>query len=242
MSILRIVITLTHYADAAGVKNINIYPFLVIAYQASDKIASEDDRHRLQKILEWPQWEQLARDREIVPFSVAPEYVLGPTAFARLLIVLARRNALSSTQLLHKSPEGLSPTTSLAQILLMTHSNVIKRSVKISGEPKIVHGDSRSSIAYGECAELAMAIVTFSDPTHNPNIKAAYRVRYNLVTNLGDVAQLAFKLKQYRRAYFATLAALDLDVHSDPWEKADAGLIKNYKRVAREAKEVLDSE
>ncbi|EIW74169.1 hypothetical protein CONPUDRAFT_170200 [Coniophora puteana RWD-64-598 SS2] len=49
ISILRLITTLTHCADAAGVKNVDIYPLLAVSYRASFKIGAKE-HHRTQDL------------------------------------------------------------------------------------------------------------------------------------------------------------------------------------------------
>ncbi|EIW75713.1 hypothetical protein CONPUDRAFT_147234 [Coniophora puteana RWD-64-598 SS2] len=249
ISLLRLITTLTHFADAAGVKNVDIYSLLGVAYQASLKISRE--LNRTQSICDWPAWLTSVTDSSSYcdPFHVAPERVLGPTAFARLLVVLAQRNALNSIQLLQKSPDGLSPTTSLAQIQQMTHPDIIRRFLHISvyrikgymeeamfGQ----QGPPHSSVIFYGAAELAAAIVAFVNLTGDVHTQVTYRARYTLVAALGNLSKVALQMKQYKRAYSWALAAIDLDKKSDTVDKVDADLVKAYHRLARDAKKALD--
>ncbi|EIW78046.1 hypothetical protein CONPUDRAFT_62229, partial [Coniophora puteana RWD-64-598 SS2] len=257
ISILRLITTLTHFADATGVKNVDLYPLLTVAYQASFKIDDEKERHRTQDICNWPSWALLTMDRYgyIDPFHVAPERVLGPTAFARLLVILAHRNALNNTQFLHKAPESLSPVTSLTQIQQMTHPDVIRRFLTISLYRAKDHIEEamymeskevgkylpRSSVIFNGTAELAAAIVAFADLTGDAYTSITYRARLTLVTALGSLSQTAIQMGQYKRAYSWSMTALDMNQKSPPKEKISDFLVKGCKRVARDAKRAIDS-
>ncbi|EIW78052.1 hypothetical protein CONPUDRAFT_75787 [Coniophora puteana RWD-64-598 SS2] len=236
ISVLRVVATLTYNADAAGIKNVDIYSLLELAYQGSFKIVAGPDGY--------PD-----------PFHVSPEYVLGPIAFARLLVVLAQRNALNGVQFLQKSPQGLSSTTSLSRIQHITHPDIIRRFIRISVgrirdrlaeaytlRDKGFNGASgvpHSCVAFADAAELAAAVVAFDNITGGDYTQAAFRARYMLVVCLGHVAQMALELKHYQRVYFCALAALDVNEKSARDEKVDKSLVKVYNQRAQEAKIAL---
>ncbi|EIW80296.1 hypothetical protein CONPUDRAFT_165864 [Coniophora puteana RWD-64-598 SS2] len=252
--ILRIIAMLTYNADAAGLKNSDIYSLLAIAYQGSLKIGKEP--HRSGDIREWPAWVELQdkNDKYIAPFHVSPERVLGPIAFARLLVVLAQRNALNGIQFLQKTPDGIS-STSLSQIQQMTHPDVIRRFLKISvgrirsrldeayewrdngvgGAPAI----TLANLAFSDAAELAAALVIFDDITGGAYAQAAPRVRYLLAACLGHASHTALELKQYQRAYFCSLAALSINEKSARAEQIPNERVKFYTRTLQEAKKAL---
>ncbi|EIW78084.1 hypothetical protein CONPUDRAFT_168022 [Coniophora puteana RWD-64-598 SS2] len=260
ISILRLIATMTHCADAAGVKNVDIYSLLPVAYQAS--LRNDIAEHPLvYDICDLPTWTKVhaTRDDHFDPFIVAPEYVLGPTAFARLLVILAQRNALKTVQLLQKAPEGLSPHTSLAQIQQITHPDIIRRFLEICvlrtmdySRETLQSGDATTSsdsdalrcdASFGYTAELAAAVVAFHNLTDGAytSFSTALRARYLLVVSLGSVAKYSMQVHQHRRAYFAALAALDLNMNSAPDQRVEAGYIREYEKLAREAEVALDS-
>ncbi|EIW75957.1 hypothetical protein CONPUDRAFT_169190 [Coniophora puteana RWD-64-598 SS2] len=250
ISLLRIITTLTHFSDAAGVKNVDIYSLLGVAYQASFKMNQE--RNRTQSICDWPLW--LARITESSywcdPVHVSPERVLGPTAFARLLVVLAQRNALNSIQFLQRAPDGLSPTTSLAQIQQMTHPDIIRRFLHISiyRIKDYMQGavylrremPARAGVVFYGAAELAAAIIAFVDLTGDTYTQATVGARPALVVALGSLAQISMQMKQYKRTYSLALTAAEVDGKSNTGERIDPNLVEVYRRLARDAKKALD--
>ncbi|EIW78081.1 hypothetical protein CONPUDRAFT_146109 [Coniophora puteana RWD-64-598 SS2] len=256
ISILRLITTLTHCADAAGVKNVDIYPLLAVSYRASFKIGAEE-HHRTQDICEWPLWTNLALVHVgyIDPFHVAPERIIGPTAFARLLLILAQRNALNSIQLLQRTPHGLSPTTSLAQLQQMTHPDIIRRFLKISVYRARIYMDKAtdmellghakensplSSVAFNSTAELAASIVAFVNLTGDVYTGATYRAHFTLGMALASLSQSSLQMRLWKRAYSWALTALEFDKKNAPEEKLSDILVKGCNRAVRESKQALD--
>ncbi|EIW74167.1 hypothetical protein CONPUDRAFT_170198 [Coniophora puteana RWD-64-598 SS2] len=222
VSLLRLITTLSYCADGAGVRNVDIYSLLPIAYRASFKI--NDPNRWDMDIYAWPIWAPLNKtyEKDLDPFYVAPEVLQGPIAFARLLVVLAQRNALDSIQLLQKAPADLSTTTSLAQIQQITHPDIIRRFFRVafyriqnslkrgraSTRDPDRTGTPDAGLAYASTAELTAAVIAFDDNTggkHALNVRIGARVM--LARLLSFVIVVAMTRHRYRRAYYCSLAA-----------------------------------
>jgi hypothetical protein len=63
------------------------------------------------------------------PTQVAGESVMDPTAFIRLLTVLAQRGILQDIRKLKKLPVGTSPSTSLTQVKQIADAEGLQRSL-----------------------------------------------------------------------------------------------------------------
>ncbi|EIW78095.1 hypothetical protein CONPUDRAFT_75818 [Coniophora puteana RWD-64-598 SS2] len=251
----RGIATLTHGADAAGIKNGDIYSLLPIAYQSSYKEA-----HKIEEegsVCEWPSWTRssIHPNPGFDPFYIAPESVLGPITLARLLTVLAQRNALNSIQTLQKAPAGLSSTTSLEHIQQITHPDVIRRFLKISlkrirsrlREGDDIYGSTeddyyftmfRASHVYQSAAELAAAMVAFDENTGGAYSKDVVGVRHLLAESLGLVTEASLEVEEYWRAYFCGLAAVDLaeSYAGIPEERVDLRLKLKWRKWTEDAK------
>ncbi|KAF9239312.1 hypothetical protein BU15DRAFT_74731, partial [Melanogaster broomeanus] len=108
IAVLRLIATLTHAAESCGVTNAELESLLHIAYAASRKIKSEEELQttadelthieRNMEIFSSPLYTVPLRIEMDAPAHIADESVLGPTALARLLVVLAQRKALDTIQ------------------------------------------------------------------------------------------------------------------------------------------------
>ncbi|EIW74195.1 hypothetical protein CONPUDRAFT_78164 [Coniophora puteana RWD-64-598 SS2] len=249
ISLLRVVATLTHGADAAGVRNVDVYSLLPIAYRAS-----QQERPFEEMIHEWPDWAELENsyELEIEHYFVAPESLLGPTAYTRLLTVLAQRNALKSLHSLQKPPAGLSPTTSAAQLRQITHPDVISRLltiaiIRVQGAmrkaERVSEGDVPSikigaGLVFEAVAELAAAVVAFDDLTGGEYAaEAASAARHYLVLALQHISETATRARKYRRAYLYLVAAVEVgDSIKDRragWTDVEGKLKKQLRQAKR---------
>ncbi|EIW74188.1 hypothetical protein CONPUDRAFT_170212 [Coniophora puteana RWD-64-598 SS2] len=254
VSVLRLITTLSHGADAIGIRNIDIYAFLPIAYRASQKTYQEDQPEVQIRVL--PDWLYLGgnfeREGEIDPYFLVTETMLGPTAYARLLVVLAQRNALKSVQSLQKPPTGLSPTTSLAQLRQITHPDVISRFLNIAifrvqsameKAEKVVQVDMiGGGLVFEGTAELAAAMVAFDDITGGEYAtEEASAARHYLSMALQHISGIATKLEKYRRAYLYLAAAVAV---ADTIKEPRAGwtdFAVKLKRQLRQAKRMFET-
>ncbi|EIW74173.1 hypothetical protein CONPUDRAFT_78145 [Coniophora puteana RWD-64-598 SS2] len=247
ISILRLIITFSHGADATGIRNVDVYPLLPIAYRAS-QTPHQDNR----VICEWPLWTTLEDDceQDIEPYFVGPESMLGPTAYARLLVVLAQRNALKAVQSLQKPPPGLSPTTSVEQLRQITHPDVIARFLNIAifrvqsamkNAEKVSEEDDpnakvQAGLVFAGAAELAAAMVAFDDLTGGEYAaEEASAARHYLSMALRHISEAATKARRYRRAYSYLVAAVAVaDTIKEPragWSDFEVKLKKQLRQA-----------
>ncbi|EIW74171.1 hypothetical protein CONPUDRAFT_78143 [Coniophora puteana RWD-64-598 SS2] len=251
ISLLRLISIISYNADGAGVRNVDIYSLLPITYCACHK--SNDPNKWLTEACDWPIWAPLKEkyEREFDPFYVAPETLQGPVAFARLLVVLAQRNALDSTQMLQKAPADLSTATSLAQIKHTTHPDIITRFFHVSffrldealkrGRTLMKDldrtGKPDSGLLFASAAELAAAMVTFDDCTGGAYTSEALSgARFMLALLLSFVTEVAMKRHRYRRAYFCSLAAVSAAESIPPDNNPPDGWAEDLVELKRQAR------
>ncbi|EIW76609.1 hypothetical protein CONPUDRAFT_157793 [Coniophora puteana RWD-64-598 SS2] len=221
---LRLITTLTHFADPCGVTNAEIMSFLPIAYEASQKYQKtseeeDEDTKRTQlgeqsNVAEnHPYWVDRTDPsplyKKIIRLSTSEE-TLAPALLLRLLAVLAQRNVLAGIQTLTQPPPGLSRTTSLEQIQQITNPNVIRRIISIA------HARMDTSLEHGR---------SFAPKNRPPSTQAEARSAALLATMDDLVANLP-RTEESACAAFVNAAelgaALDaLDAHTRGLYTAD---------------------
>ncbi|EIW80318.1 hypothetical protein CONPUDRAFT_154356 [Coniophora puteana RWD-64-598 SS2] len=141
---VQLIDILTHNAESCGISNAQIESLLHIAYQGCVKCSKALNECKTADEAVWA----LELDKDIyetphlmnpsgnvpteTPFFVPPRETIGPTAVIRLFVVLVQRKALDGIQTLLKPPNGLTSSTSLAHIQLITHPDMIRRIIKLS--------------------------------------------------------------------------------------------------------------
>ncbi|EIW77040.1 hypothetical protein CONPUDRAFT_146150 [Coniophora puteana RWD-64-598 SS2] len=259
ITVLRVLTTLTHAAESCGITNAQIESFLQVAYHASRKCKSPPEcLDAVDKALTMENIEEITRNPRLennpfniieLPITISPENVLGPTALIRLLAVLAQRKALAGIQTLRHAPPGLSPSTSLSQIQMITHPDVIRRTIKITQErlkyrmQMIQENLTRKKgtwayhivcAAFTGCAELAAALIsldTHTEGTYTTEIRGARR---QLVIALGNASQMSLNVKQYEQAFHFAWGAVSAAENIPEEEGLDKKLVeKNQQRISQ---------
>lgn len=191
------------------------------------------------------------------PLQVADEALIGPTAHARLLTLLAQRGLLQRISKMAKLPKGVSKRTTLAILKQMTAPVAIRKFLTLAHQ-RVTAGREKGHrrfrvnkklnyayFAYVTAAELAAALLAFEEATEGAYSGDVEGVRRELVLSLGNGAEMALGLQQYERAL--TLAASSVEVAQvlpeDGIPDAVEGVIKekNRRRVQR-ARHGLSSE
>ncbi|EIW74497.1 hypothetical protein CONPUDRAFT_113510 [Coniophora puteana RWD-64-598 SS2] len=259
--ILRIISTLTHAAESCGITNAHIESFLHIAYLGCRKGGKYPEDCRTQKellaSLEHEE-EVFAHPHEVAsghtptedPFAVAPQRVLGPTTLIRLLTILAQRKALTGIQTLRKPPNGLSSSTSLSHIQLITHPDVIRRAIKISqrrildridrGRKRQASGKDDPSLSsacsiFTSAGELAAALLALDEHTEKIYSAEIRGARKQLVITLGNAAQMMLNLRHYQRAYHLAICAVNAAEGIPANENLDPEVVEKNKRRVDQA-------
>ncbi|KIJ61424.1 hypothetical protein HYDPIDRAFT_115886 [Hydnomerulius pinastri MD-312] len=260
VAMLRLIATLSHAAESCGVTNAEIESFLRIAYVASTKIKARPECctetqlfTHIERTLEASRAPEYASVLEInmnPPFHIAEEGVLGPTALARLLVVLAQRKAFDTIQGLKKAPNGLSSSTSLNHVQQITHPDVIRRFLTIAlqrvrataqkGRDKVGTGKLiEAQTAFKGAAELAAALVAFDTHTQGLYIKEIRGARKELVLALGNASEMALRQKHYQQALNFGHGAVTVAENIPAAEDLDPKIMAKNKRRVQQAQAAM---
>ncbi|KAF9226366.1 hypothetical protein BS17DRAFT_749768 [Gyrodon lividus] len=256
IAVLRLIATLTHASESCGVTNAEIESFLHIAYMASRKIKSKEECHtkaddlthieRTMEIFRSPLYTVPLRIEMDAPARIADEGVLGPTALARLLVVLAQRKALDTIQGLKKAPNGLSSSTSLNHVQQITHPDVIRRFLTIAlqrvrytadkGRERVRQGDyDFARTAFTNAAELAAALVALDTHTQGQYSKEIRGARKELVLALGNASEMALRRQHYQQALNFGHGAVTVAENIAAEEDLDPKIVAKNKRRVQQA-------
>jgi len=179
------------------------------------------------------------------PLQIADESAIGPTALARLLVVLAQRKALDTIQGLKKAPNGLSSSTSLNHVQQITNPDVIRRFLKIAlqrvkayidvGRDRARTSDSaRAKAVFKSAAELAAALVAFDNHTQGQYSGDVRGARKELVVALGNAAEMAIRDQLWQQALYFGSGAASVAENIPASEQLDGSVIvKNKRRIER---------
>lgn len=232
VNLLRIIINLTHAAESCGISNADIESFLHIAYTASSKVLPREESYRRHDYL---MYMERGADHG--------ECILGPTALARLLVLLAQRKTLSSIQGLKKPPNGLSSSTCLSHVQHITNPDVIRRFLTIALERVKANtsvGRERASKtqyelarhAFATSAELAAALVALDIHTQGQYSKEVVGARRELVIALGNASEMALRQNVYLMGLSFAFGALSAAENIPDSEGLDPAIVeKNRRRV-----------
>ncbi|KAH7882385.1 hypothetical protein F5I97DRAFT_1909836 [Phlebopus sp. FC_14] len=267
ISMLRLIATLTHAAESCGVTNAELESLLHIAYKASRKIITPQNKspdvleqmtfaERTVWVLRSPLYTVSLNMNINAPEQIADEHVLGPTALMRLLVVLAQRKALDTIQGLKRAPNGLSSSTSLAHLQQITHPDVIRRCLTIALERVRVTADkgrqqARQSdpdcdsarASFVQAAELAAAMVTFDSHTQGQYRSEIKGARKELVLALGNASEMAWRRELYQQALnFGHGAVTVTEQMQAAGEQLDREIMAKNKRRVQKAQEAMAAE
>ncbi|KAG6332861.1 hypothetical protein ID866_6224 [Astraeus odoratus] len=260
ISILRILATLTHAAESCGVTNAEIESFLRIAYTASYKIRQPEGRlapfelisyaERNVQNAERPECAHLFHSDIGPPHRIAKESVLGPTALARLLVVLAQRGTLDTIQGLKKAPSGLSSCTSLAHVQQITHPDIIRRFLTIAldrvnacieqGRLDVkVNQFYSAQVSFTSSAELAAALMALDTHTKGQYSKEIQGARKQLVIALGNASQMALNQEKSLEALSFGHGALSAAENIPASEGLHQNIVEKIKLRIQKAQESM---
>ncbi|KAI6042029.1 hypothetical protein EDC04DRAFT_3059043 [Pisolithus marmoratus] len=237
VNVLRIIINLTHAAESCGISNADIESFLHIAYTASRKVPLREECHSNDDYLMY-----------VERGAVNGESILGPTALARLLVVLAQRKALHGIQGLKKAPNGLSSSTCLNHVQHITNPDVIRRFLDIALERVKANtsvGRERAAKtrydlalpAFTSSAELAAALVTFDTQTQGQYSNEVVGARRELVIALGNASEMALRQKGYLVALSFAYGAVSAAENIPAGEDLDPSIVEKNRRRIHQAEE-----
>ncbi|KAH7905185.1 hypothetical protein BJ138DRAFT_1165257 [Hygrophoropsis aurantiaca] len=259
IAMLRLITTVSHTAESMS--NAQIESLLWIAHDASRKIGTANDCHtegdlytlieRSEEVFRSPMYTVSSNTTVEAPALIAEESVLGPTALARLLVVLAQRNRLGKIQALKKATDGLSTSTSLNQVQQVTNPDTIKRFLKIALQRVKARADKGrkrarnesdadfARAAYTSAAELAAALIAFDRHTQAQYAQDVKGARKELVLALGNASEMALRSKRYHKAVSFGMGALTIAEDIPAAEGLDSSVVSKNKRRVDEARAVL---
>ncbi|KAG1769351.1 hypothetical protein EDD22DRAFT_869015 [Suillus occidentalis] len=259
VAMLRLVSTLSHAAESCGVTNAEIESLLRMAYIASRKVknASEldhtkpEDRYtcteRNEEVFRRPMYTISLNMQVDAPLQIADESIMGPTALARLLVVLAQRKAFDTIQGLKKAPNGLSSSTCLNHVQQITNPDVIRRFLKIAlqrvkasmdkgRERARKSNNDYAKAAFTSAAELSAALVAFDSHTQGQYSKEVLGARKELALALGNAAEMAIREKHWQQALYFGSGAVNAAENIAAGEQLDVSVIAKNKRRVEQAR------
>ncbi|KAG1741487.1 uncharacterized protein EDB91DRAFT_1130708 [Suillus paluster] len=262
IAMLRLVSTLSHAAESCGVTNAEIESLLRMAYLASRKIKSTNELdhtkpedqymsvERAKEIFRSPMYTVSLGIQVDAPLQIADESVMGPTALARLLVVLAQRKAFDTIQGLKKAPNGLSTSTCLNHVQQITNPDVIHRFLKIAlqrvkacmdkGRDRARKSDNDyARAAFTSAAELAAALVAFDTQTQGQYSKEVIGARKELALSLGNAAEMAIREKHWQQALYFGSGAVNVAENIPAVELLDATVMAKNKRRVEQARTAI---
>lgn len=257
ITVLRLIATLTHAADSCGITNAELESLLRVAYAGSQKIKQVDSENeedylmyaeRTQDIFALQAGDSHAAQVDS-PLQIAEELVMGPTALARLLAVLAQRGVLDSIQALKKAPNGLSTATSLDQVQMITHPEIIRKFLLIafrrvesrteSGRKVTQSNPFYARMHFVSSAELAASLVSFDRYTHGKYAEEVKGVRKQLVVALGNASEMAIRTGQNQIALSLALGAITSAENIPETEGLEEAITAKNTRRADQARAAL---
>ncbi|KAG2067537.1 hypothetical protein BDR04DRAFT_1104969 [Suillus decipiens] len=258
ITVLRLIATLTHAADSCGITNAELESLLRVAYVASQKIKQVDSENEEEHLMYSERTQDMfalqvsdshAASQVDSPLQIAEEVVMGPTALARLLAVLAQRGILDSVQALKKAPNGLSTATSLDQVQMITHPEIIRKFLLIacrrvesrteSGRKVTQSNPCYARMHFMSSAELAASLVSFDRYTHGKYAEEVKGVRKQLVVALGNASEMAIRSGQSQIALSLALGAITSAENIPETEGLDEAIIAKNIRRADQARAAL---
>lgn len=177
------------------------------------------------------------------PAQLSPESIGGPTAFIRILTVLAQRGSLDAVANWTVLPPGTSSSTSLGQIKQITSPEVVRRCVTLArkrvtarrevGNKRKKQGESDYACpAYMSAAELAAALIAFNEASKGAYAEQMRGVHQESVMCLGEASQMALDIGRYRKALNLAGCAVKAAAKIPAGESVDGNLRKkNLQRV-----------
>lgn len=252
----RLIATLTHIADECQVSDADLVFLLRIGNAASQpvktmqQIFSDTDSYvwveRSFQIFRSPMYTVYTEDKVDPPLQIVEEPMMGPTAFVRLLTMLATRDLLEKIPKWKKLPAGISGTTTLAQVKQMTGPERIRTLLplalrRVTGHRELGHKRIKrdnemdfAGFAYSCAAELAAALVAFDEATDGKYRDLLHGARKELVLCLGNAAEMAIGIKHFKRALSFATGAVEAAKNLPARDQVEETVIaKNLRRVDR---------
>jgi hypothetical protein len=258
---LRLIINLTY---VEGLPTTDILSFLRLAYTSSMRVkplvelepgdlgAITDHVERTAEIARIPTWAAYTGTQVDSILQVACQSILGPTAYLRLLIILARRGILDEIPnwTPDQVPEGLDPSTNLAQLRQTTDPSILKKLMGfITKRASMRREEGRllfnkedwdaARVQYTAASEALVALLSLEQEGKGKwkgKIKGA---RSELVMNLGNASEACARLNQENATYSFAAAAVQSASTAPAYDPVKADLLEKNKRRAAKAMSTL---
>ncbi|KDR68426.1 hypothetical protein GALMADRAFT_231393 [Galerina marginata CBS 339.88] len=256
----RLIATLSHSGNEANVSDGDLLSLLRVGSAASRPVKTNMDQLNSQveqfeyietafELFRKPLSAVFTEEEVEPPLQVADEPVMGPTAFARVLTLLAQRGVLQKIPKMTKLPQGVAARTNLSKLKEIASPEGIRRFLivarkRVTARREAGHKRIRKDnemdyacIAYFTAAELAAALIAFDVATEGNYSQQLAGVRRELVLCLGNGAEMALGLQHYDRASYLATASVEAanDLPNDNSLDAVDETIraKNHRRVER---------
>ena len=258
---LRLIINLTY---VEGLPDTDILSFLRLVYKSSMRVkpllelepsdlgAIADHVECTAEIARIPTWAAYTGTQVDSILQVACQSILGPTAYLRLLIILARREMLDKIPgwTPNQVPEGLDPSTNLAQLQQTTDPAILKKLMGfIAKRASMRREEGRAffkkddwdaaKVQYTAASEALVALLSLEQEGKGRwkgNIKGA---RSELVMNLGNASEACTQLNQESASYGFAAAAVQFASTAPIYDPVKAELLEKNKRRAAKAMSTL---
>jgi len=255
----RFIATLTHAGPDINITDVDLISLLRVGNGGSRPVKTIQQLNSLTdqynyiessfELYRKPMSAVFTQDEVEPPLQVADESVMGPTAHARLLTLLAQRGVLQKIPKMNKLPKGVAKRTTFALLKQMTTPAAIRQFLALARQRvtarrekghKRIRADKEPDyayIAYMTAAELAAALLAFDEATKGTYSGGVEGVHRELVLCLGNGAEMVLGLQQYERAL--ALAARSVEAaralpEDSSTDAVDASIkVKNQRRVQR---------
>ena len=258
---LRLIINLTY---VERLPTADILSFLRLAYTSSMRIKPllELKPGDLGTILEYlertaeiarlPTWAAHTGTQVDSVLQVPCQSILGPTAYLRLLTILARRGVLDEIPnwTLDQVPDGLDPSTDLAQLRQITDPVIFKKLMGFVTKRAAMRREEGASVfkrddfdgarmQYTAASEALVALLSLEKEGKGRWKNARNGARTELVMNLGNCSEMCMRLSQERASYGFATVAVQFASTAPAYDPVRLELLEKNKRRAAKAKSAI---
>lgn len=253
---LRLIINLTY---VERLPTTDILSFLRLAYTASMRVkplleleagdlgAITDHVERTAEIARIPTWAAYTGTQVDSTLQVACQSILGPTAYLRLLIILARRGILDDIPnwTLDQVPGGIDASTNLTQLRQITDPAILKKLMGFITKRASMRREEGGSlfkkedwdaarVQYTAASEALVALLSLEQEGKGKWKGTLKGARSELVMNLGNASETCTRLSQERAAYGFAAAAVQFASTAPTYDPVRTELLeKNQRRAAK---------
>jgi hypothetical protein len=260
---LRLIINLTYVEK---LPTTDILSFLRLAYTSSMRVkpllepepddlgAITDHIERTAEIARIPTWAAYTGTQVEATLQVPCQSILGPTAYLRLLIILVRRGILDEIPnwTLDQVPEGLDPSTNLAQLRQITDPAILKKLMGFITKRASVRREEggllfkkedwdTARMQYTAASEALVALLSLEQEGKGRWKGTLNGARSELVMNLGNSSEACVRLNQGRATYGFAAAAVQFASTAPTYDPVKTELLEKNKRRAAKAMSALAS-